>query len=211
MKLLNLSMELKSITDAGHFSGYAAVFGNVDHGGDVIERGAFKEIMKRRNGKVVVLNQHRSSDPIGLAEVEQDDIGLKFEGDLILEAASARQAHALMKGGALDGMSIGYEVMPGGGEILKSGIRQLKALRLHEISPVTFGMNPLAGIESVKSAAAEMRSIREFEDFLRDVGGFSAQRAKAIAAAGWGQVDEDRDDPAALKKSLGEVFAGFRT
>lgn len=181
--------EFKAIGDSGSFEGYAAIFGNVDSGGDIIERGAFKEFAKRKNGKIVVLNQHNTRDPIGVADVEQDDKGLKFAGQLVLETASARSAYALMKAGALDGMSIGYDVLAGGGEILKSGIRQLKSLKLWEISPVTFGMNELAGIEGVK----RLDTIRAFEDFLRDVGGFTQSQAKAIAVDGFKAYSKARD------------------
>lgn len=195
MKHMNFATEFKALGESGAFEGYAAIFGNIDLGGDIIERGAFKEIMKRRNGKVVVLNQHRQSDPIGLADVEEDDKGLKFAGQLILESASARSAYALMKGGALDGMSIGFDVMAGGAEILKSGVRTLKALRLWEISPVTFGMNPLAGVDSVKALVdgGNLPSLSTFEDFLRDVGGFSNSQAKTIAGHGLKRLHAQRD------------------
>jgi uncharacterized protein len=192
MKFLGLPVEFKAFGDSGSFEGYASIFGNVDLGGDVIERGAFKEIIKGRDGKVKVLNQHSTRDPIGVAEVKQDDKGLYFQGQLILEAPSARSAYALMKGGALDGMSIGYDVLEGGAKILESGIRQLKALKLWEISPVTFGMNPLAGIDSVKTAG-NITTIREFEDFLRDAGGFSKAQATDIAVGGWKKLNDRRD------------------
>ena len=181
MKFLNIPLEMKAFGDSGSFEGYAAIFGNVDLGGDVIERGAFKEIVKGRNGMVKILNQHSNRDPIGVAEVQQDDKGLSFKGQLILEAASARSAYALMKGGALDGMSIGYDVLEGGAKILESGIRQLKALKLWEISPVTFGMNPLAGIDSVKSAP-QFETIRDCEIWLRDELGFTNSAAKEFIA-----------------------------
>jgi HK97 family phage prohead protease len=206
MKALNLPTEFKAFGDTGSFEGYAAIFGNVDLGGDVIERGAFKEFAKGRDGRVKILNQHRTSDPIGTAEVEQDDKGLRFKGQLILEAASARSAYALMKGGALDGMSIGYDVLAGGAEILKSGIRQLKAIKLYEISPVTFGMNPLAGIDSVK----QITTIREFEDFLRDVGGFSVAQAKALASGGFKALQTTRDEGDAVV-TLEEVLASIKS
>lgn len=192
MKFLGIPIEYKAFGDSGSFDGYAAIFGNVDLGGDIIDRGAFKEIIKGRDGRVKILNQHRTADPIGTAEVRQDDKGLYFQGQLILEAPSARSAYALMKGGALDGMSIGYDVMEGGAKVLESGIRQLKALKLWEISPVTFGMNPLAGIDGVKNAG-NITTIREFEDFLRDVGGFSKSQAMAIAGGGWKTLQDRRD------------------
>lgn len=209
MMRLNLATEFKAFGDAGSFEGYAAIFGNVDLGGDVIERGAFKEIVKGRNGKVKILNQHRQADPIGVADVKQDDVGLHFTGQLILESASARSAHALMKGGALDGMSIGFDVLEGGAKVLESGIRQLKALKLWEISPVTFGMNPLAGVLDVKAAG---ETIRDFEDFLRDVGGFTQTQAKAIAADGFKALQSTRDvgDADAEVKAVREILTAVQ-
>jgi len=194
MKTLNLPFEFetKAFGDSGSFEGYASIFGNVDLGGDVIERGAFTEIVKGKDGKVKILNQHNSRDPIGVAEVSQDAKGLYFKGQLILEAPSARSAYALMKGGALEGMSIGYDVLEGGAKILESGIRQLKALKLWEISPVTFGMNPLAGIDSVKEISA-ITNIREYEQFLRD-SGFSKTQAVALASTGWVGIQRSRSD-----------------
>lgn len=189
MDKLQISTEYKALTDSGTFEGYASIFGNIDSGGDIIERGAFKEFAKRKNGKIVVLNQHNTRDPIGVADVEQDDKGLKFQGTLVLETPSARSAYALMKAGALDGMSIGYDVLAGGAEVLNSGVRQLKSLKLWEISPVTFGMNELAGIDGVKA----LDTIRKFEDFLRDVGGFTQKQAVAIASAGFKAISQARD------------------
>ena len=193
MKYLNVPLELetKAFGDAGTFEGYASIFGNVDQGGDVIERGAFKEIVKNKSGQVVVLNQHNSRDPVGLATVKQDDKGLAFTGQLILESPSARTAYALMKAGALTGMSIGYDVLAGGSKMMESGVRILSALKLWEISPVTFGMNALAGIDGVKSGA--ITNIREFEDFLREAGGFSKAQAVAIAGRGWSGLQDRRE------------------
>lgn len=172
--------EFKALGDAGTFTGYAAVFGNIDGGGDIIERDAFKEFSTNRDGMVKVLWQHRSAEIIGLAAVRQDDKGLAFQGQLILEVPRAREAYALMKASALDGMSIGYDVLPGGAEVMTSGVRKLKHMKLWEISPVTWGMNPLAGIDGVKSAE-EFSDIRDFEDYLRDAG-FSRAEAKRKAS-----------------------------
>lgn len=193
MRYLNLPTELKAAGDTGSFEGYAAIFGNIDLGGDVIERGAFKEFVKNRDGKTVVLWQHSMRDPIGVADVSQDDKGLRFAGQLVMEDATARKAHAHMKAGSVGDMSIGFNVLDGGSEVMNSGVRKLSALKLFEISPVTFGMNPLAGIEAVKHAA-HIASIREFEDFLRDVGGYSKAQAKLLASGGYKALQSHRDD-----------------
>ncbi|MDQ3169457.1 MAG: HK97 family phage prohead protease [Acidobacteriota bacterium] len=211
MKHLNCPTDFKAIGDAGTFEGYAAIFGNIDLGGDILERGAIKEIATRRNGKVVVLNQHRQSDPIGLADVEQDDKGLKFVGQLVLESPSARSAHALMKSGALDGMSFGYDVLPGGAEILKSGVRKLTAVKLWEISPVTFGMNPSAGIDSVKALVANghLPSLSDFEDHLREAG-FSKSQATAIASHGLKYLHDRSESGGAGVGELQKLLSSFR-
>jgi HK97 family phage prohead protease len=193
MKYFNVPAEYKAAGDTGSFSGYAAIFGNVDLGGDVIERGAFKEIVRTKAGKVVTLWQHDSRQPVGVAEVTQDDTGLAFTGQLVMEDATARKAHAHMKAGSVEGMSIGYDVLAGGAEMLTSGVRKLTGLKLWEISVVTWGMNPLAQIGTVKQYEKQISTIRDFEDFLRDVGGFSNAQAKLLASGGWRTLQLARD------------------
>lgn len=192
MKLLNMPTEFKLLGDAGQFEGYASIFGNVDLGGDVVERGAFKEVVKNAAGKTVVLWQHISRSPIGVADVNEDSKGLHFTGDLVLDDPQARVARAHMKAGSATGMSIGYDVLPGGAEILKSGVRSLKALKLWEISVVTWGMNPEAGVDSIK-ACDGITTIREFETWLRDAGGFTKAQATALASGGWKTLQAARD------------------
>lgn len=202
MKHLNLPFELKALGDTGTFSGYAAVFGNIDLGGDVIERGAFKELVKTKDGQIIILNQHDSRQPIGKAAVKEDDTGLAFEGQLVLSTAKAREVYEQMKAGILNGMSIGYDVLAGGAEVMQSGVRKLKALKLWEISVVTWGMNPLAGIDAVK-AASQITTVREFEDFLRDAG-FSKSQSLLLASGGWSALQgrRDSDEADAAKQML---------
>lgn len=191
MKYLDAPLEFdtKAFGDTGSFEGYAGIFGNVDLGGDILERGSLKEIAKNSEGKVVILNQHNMRDPIGTAEISEDEKGIHFRGGLILEAPSARTAYALMRGKALTGMSFGYDVLPGGAELTEAGVRKLKGIKLWEISPVTFGMNPLAGISDVKAMLREgkLPSLSEFEEFLREAG-FSRSQAKAITGHGLSEL-----------------------
>lgn len=200
MDFLNLPFEVKSLDETGTFDGYAAVFGNVDYGGDVIERGAFKDLVKNDDGQVVVLWQHRTDSPIGVAEVAQDDVGLRFKGKLVLEDPNARRAQAHMKAKSVRGMSIGYDVLEGGFRMMSSGVRALTGLKLWEISLVTFGMNPLAGVAGVKFMS-QITSVREYENFLREVGGYSKEQAKILAKSfkdlpGRREADGTADDEA---------------
>lgn len=191
MLRLNVPAEFKAVGKEGEFWGYASIFGNVDLGGDVVMPGAFKEIALNEDKRITVLWQHHTDEPIGTAGVEEDQKGLRFDGQLVLEDPLAVKARGHMRAKSVRGASIGYDILPGGAEILDSGVRLLKALNLWEISIVTFGMNPMAGVESVK--ASQIQTIREFEDFLRDVGGFSASKAKLIASDGWKAIAGRRD------------------
>ncbi len=114
-----------------------------------------------------------------------------------------------MKEGELSGLSIGYKARDYTyGTKPNEPRRTLKAVDLHEISPVTFPANVLATISGVKAAASRITTIREFEDFLRDVGRYSHAAAKAIAAGGFKANPDPRDGDgdtefvAALKKRV---------
>lgn len=155
MKYLNAPFEMKALNEDGSFSGWASIFGNVDSQNEVVERGAFKNIVKNEDGKVVVLWQHNTRDPIGVADVYEDPKGLAFSGSLVLEDPTARKARAHMIAKSVRGMSIGYDTLK---DEVRDGIRYLKELKLYEISVVTFGANSLAGVDFAKSMESDMQS-----------------------------------------------------
>lgn len=189
MKTRDFAFQMKSIDDTGKFSGYASVFGNVDQGGDVVEPGAFKQFAKTKDGKVLVLNHHRIAEPIGKADVTQDEHGLQFDGQLVMADPLAQRMHVHMKAGTIDGMSIGYDIIK---DKVEKGIRYLQELKLWEISVVTFGMNELARIQSVKNIE-KVTSIRELEDLLRDAVGLSKSKASLHASDIWKTLRGQRD------------------
>jgi HK97 family phage prohead protease len=208
MEHFHFDAELKFATDkSGNFSGYGAIFGNVDSGGDLIEKGAFKETLRawEDKGKLPpMLLQHgggfmgNADDmlPIGKwTSMEENSKGLKVDGELFAMGTERGQyLYEGLKSGALDGLSIGYRpkqyvmgTKPG------EPRRTLKSVDLVELSVVTFPMNDKARVGAVK--AADIKTIREFEDFLRDVGGYSHAQAKAIASSGFKAADpRDKDD-----------------
>ena len=193
IKRFDSPTEFKFSGNAGKFEGYSAVFNNLDSGGDVILPGAFQEFVKTRDGKTIILYQHSARDPIGKGEVAQDSYGLHIRGELALDDPTAQKAYGLMKSGVIDSMSIGYDVLPGG-EAFKNGRRELSRLKLFECSVVTFGMNDLARVETVKSAM-DCTSPRELEHLLRDSLTLSNRKAKAAANSLWPLLS-DRDDQA---------------
>ena len=118
-----------------------------------------------------------------------------MKGELILEVQQAREALALMKGGALDALSIGFRVPKGGAVIdQRTGVRRLKQIDLLEISLVTFPANPKARVTGVKARldAGELPSERDFERLLREAG-LSQREAKGFISGGYRAFAERRD------------------
>jgi hypothetical protein len=77
----------------------------------------------------------------------EDGKGLRVEGQLAMDVQRARELHALMKIGAIKGLSIGYRTVQ---RSFKGAVRHLQELKLGEFSLVTFPMNTLAGVDGVK-------------------------------------------------------------
>jgi len=195
------------------FSGYGAVFNNVDAYGDVIKPGAFAETLSeaQTTGQwPTMLLQHggwgMSADdltPIGVwTEMAEDGHGLKVSGKLA-DTPRGREAYSLMKmtpRPAINGLSIGY--IPKDYEPRskpEEPRRTLKRVDLVEISLVTFPANPKARIGEVKSLENGLDTLPELEDFLRDVGGFSNKEAKTLVAKIRSTVHRDDADEAAVR------------
>ena len=183
----SVALTLKKEPDQdGVFEGYASVFGVVDQGMDVVERGAFRKSLGSR--KVKMLWQHDMAQPIGVwDEIYEDERGLFVRGRLLKEVAKGREAMALLRAGAIDSMSIGYRTM----EAVPEGdgrVRKLMEVDLFEISLVTFPMLPDAKVTNVKSISTE----RDFEKFLREAG-YSRKDAVAITLHGFKALLKQRD------------------
>lgn len=181
---MHVAAEIKAEDgDSGTFSGYGSIFGNVDLGQDVVEKGAFSRSIAKRGARgIKLLYQHRMDEPIGIfEEITEDERGLKVKGRLAMGTQRGREAYELMKMGALDGLSIGYRLEPKGYTYdADKGRRYLKEVDLMEISAVTFPMNPRARVSAVKGADW---TVRQWEAFLRDAGNLSRSEAKAAAGA----------------------------
>jgi hypothetical protein len=77
---------------------------------------------------------------------------LKVIGRLNLAVGKAREVLALMREGAVDGLSIGFRVDRAQREAA-TGVRRLKKVDLWEISLVTFPMLPQARVTALKQAS----------------------------------------------------------
>lgn len=139
----------------GAFEGYASLFGVEDQGRDVVMPSAFRASLARRGThEVRMLFQHDPAQPVGVwDEIREDARGLHVRGRLIEEVTRAAELLALMRAGALDGLSIGFRARKAMRDT-RTGQRRLYEIDLWEISIVTFPMLPGARVSSVKTGAA---------------------------------------------------------
>lgn len=183
-------MDVQTIGEDGTIEGYASVFHIQDQGGDMVARGAFgKSLSVRPASQVRMLWQHDPAEPIGVWEkIEEDARGLFVRGRLLADVARGREVLSLLRAGAIDGLSIGFRTVRSQLDET-SGIRTLLEVDLWEISIVTFPMNEAARVAGVKQPL----TLRDFETFLREAGGFSRAEAKRIAAHGFLPPTDQRD------------------
>ena len=141
------------IQSDGTVEGYASLFGEVDQARDMVMPGAFAQTLKLRSiRRVPMLFQHDPAEPIGRwRTIREDERGLYVEGVLSPGVARAREVLNLMKSGALDGLSIGFQTVRSRTD-RTSGVRRILEADLWEISIVTFPMLPSARVSNVKNA-----------------------------------------------------------
>ena len=186
-KTLDVKMQIKKLdTEAGVFVGLASTFGgSPDAYGDVIEKGAFTKTIKENgyggNG-IKMLWQHQISEPIGVWEtVIETEKGLEVVGKIATGASKGRDVYELLKVGAVNTLSIGYNEVD---VEKKEGFNLIKSVDLFEISLVTFPANSRATINQVKAVLesddSDTVNIRGLEKLLRDANGFSREAAKYV-------------------------------
>lgn len=162
----------------GVVEAYFAVFGNIDQGNDIIHPGAFTKTFLERGGKVRVLDNHRTDTleraigkPLLLKEVGRDELpanllaehpeatgGAFARVQMLMDARAGKEAFVRLRDGVIDEWSFGYDpldfdfsrAMKDGEEV---NVRNLRSLRLWEVSPVLFGMNSATTTVSAKAEA----------------------------------------------------------
>ena len=156
------------------FEGYASTFNNVDHGDDIVIRGAFSNSLTK-NSQVPILWQHQMNEVIGVSvQLYEDDKGLFIKGNLPKDdTLVSGRIIPQMKVGSIKEMSIGFFTK--NYDRAKDGIRLLKEIDLFEVSLVTKAMNSQALVSGFKS----FETLRDIEQTLKD-NGFSSNEAKTL-------------------------------
>ena len=211
-KTLNFAeVALKMKGETGAFEGYASKFDGVDSYGDTIKKGAFLDTLKAATPKMFF--NHEWTLPVGKwLALEEDSVGLFVAGELTPGLSVASDVRAAMKHGTLDGLSIGGFLKKDDYQETATGRVIHRWSKLAEISPVVFPADEGARVDlsSVKAYAEEiqtMETIKEFELFLRDAGGFSKGAAQALTARAKALFTlRDAGDNEAQAKSTAEIL-----
>lgn len=144
MERFETELVLKGFDDeAGTFEGLAAVYGNLDRQGDIIEAGAFAA----DDGKEIPLLWNHKGDVVGLGKLEDGPEGMKLKGRLLLATEAGREAYARLKAGAARGLSVGFRLL----ERAADDARRILAGAIQEVSITSFPANPEALVTTVKS------------------------------------------------------------
>lgn len=205
----SFNLSLKATGDDGTIEGYGSVFGVRDNWDDIIAKGAFAASLaahKAAGTMPAMLWQHESDEPIGVwTEMKEDAKGLYIKGQLVLETMRGKEAHALLKAGALNGLSIGFMSKQWSYDT-ETDIRTLTEVDLWEVSLVTFPANEKARVTNVKASPDELATPKDAERILREAG-FSKSDATAIVSRVM-RMGEERSDSA--KSAAAAIKAASR-
>ena len=198
----SFALQIKASGEDGSVEGYGSVFGVRDNYDDVIVAGAFQASLAahRAAGTMpAMLWQHDATEPIGIwTEIVEDAKGLRMKGMLALDTARGKEAYALLKMGALNGLSIGFMSKKWSYE---GDLRIRAAVDLWEVSRVTFPANEAARITSVKSAD-DMSAPKDAERILREAG-FSKSDATAFVSRVMRMGEARSDSANSTAKAMG--------
>ena len=154
----DFGFQIKALDKTGAFSGYGSLFDVEDSYCDIVRPGAFQASLKRskKDGRMpAMLWQHQHSDPIGVwTKMQEDDKGLYVEGQLALDVRQGKEAYSLLKIGALNGLSIGFNTVKTLWD-KEAERRELIEVNLWEVSIVTFPALSPARIDDVKHVSAD--------------------------------------------------------
>jgi uncharacterized protein len=175
-KALTVPFDIKADSlddEARSFTGLAATW-QLDLGGDVIHKGAFRRTLshwKKSKKPMPLLDSHDSYGSVRsvigkMEEATETDAGLETKFSVI-DGPDGDEIWRRIKGGFVDGLSIGYRPIKSEAateaEQLDGVWRHLKEIELREISVVLWPMNPAARVDagSMKALTAEVAALKE--------------------------------------------------
>ena len=127
--------------------GYGSYFDNKDSDQDIIRRGAYQKTIQENGNRVKYLYQHDMMQPLGkMDELYEDKKGLVFTAS-VPKTQLGTDVIELMKAGVITENSVG--IMPIVKQ-MKGDYREIREVKLYEISAVTMAANDQAKILDIK-------------------------------------------------------------
>jgi len=154
-----VSAQMEELEDEGmkigRIEGLASTYGNTDLGGDVVEKGAFKQTLFHSDTVPLLLDHNYTTAGVaGVAKLEDRKEGLYLMAEMPLDvpevAAAYKKIKFMIDRGGKMGLSIGYDAVKS--EPAADGTRRLKEIALHEVSVTPFPMNTEAQIMGAKAS-----------------------------------------------------------
>jgi HK97 family phage prohead protease len=143
----SLTLQVKELETEGTFAGVASVYSVPDLAGDVIQPGAFAESIARRS-RLPLLWLHE--EPIGVIDVAETAEGIEAIGQIVLETTLGKDAYALLRHGAVDGLSVGFLIDSWRWD---GDVRVIEKATLLEVSLTPVPAQPAARVVEVKEFA----------------------------------------------------------
>lgn len=161
-----------------------AVMGNVDEVGDIIHPGAFTKTFNERGNQIKLLDNHRTDSVLSalgtvmeLRELRKSELpqpmvsnpdvtgGAWGKFQFLLDTPEGKGAFTRIQKGAVKEWSFGYDAVDKDYS-QKDGkaVRNLRGIKLYEVSPVLFGANPTTTTTSAKSAPTEGKPYRAIHE-----------------------------------------------
>jgi HK97 family phage prohead protease len=198
-----------------------AVFGNLDKGNDIIHPGAFTTTFVQNGLKVKILDHHNRDSvldvlgkPKAFRELSRDELpmdllkeypeatgGAWAQVQFNMKTQAGHDVFQHFRAGDIDEWSFGYDALDKDyTEIDKIQVRNLRTIKLYELSPVIWGMNPAT---TTTSAKEEKPAPEETENTIRirvrDPGDFQEDSFRTIS------IDKDRGIQAVIGRLEGET------
>lgn len=164
----------RAVDASGAIEGYGSAWRAVDSYGDIVMPGAFLDSLARHVAAGTFPKMLYHHDPRRVCgvwdEMDEDDYGLAVRGRLLDGVQDGREAATLIRAGAIDGLSIGYDIggfsyltpdearrdlgyAPEGAPCYDGRFRLVHSVDLWEISVVTYQACLPARVHEIRRAA----------------------------------------------------------
>jgi HK97 family phage prohead protease len=164
LEIKDFTGSVKDVDTKGRvITGYLSSFGNKDHDGDIIVKGAYSKSIAERKNQIFFLNQHNWQQPLTKFNVlQEDEKGLYFESMPLPDTSYANDVMKLYEAGVLKEHSVGFVTVKSDYK-KEEETRYIKEIKLYEGSVVTLGANsntPFTGFKStMKEVDEEVKTI----------------------------------------------------